>query len=87
MDGPKVPTTIHGLSGLKYQLLENANTTADLLVILFTHHDLNDNNYEHWLVVRILALLIPAGDNFPEGERLCGVKQLTVFKTGKSPLN
>jgi hypothetical protein len=35
-DGPRAPTAIHGLSGLKYHPLEKANAVADCLENQFT---------------------------------------------------
>jgi hypothetical protein len=45
-DGPKAPTAIHGLLGLKYHPLEKANAIADCLENQFTPNDLCDENYE-----------------------------------------
>jgi hypothetical protein len=68
---------------LKYHLLEKANTIADFLVNLFTHHDLCDKHYEQWVEVRIQALLKSTDTNPPERVRPCDVQKLMVFKTGK----
>jgi hypothetical protein len=44
-DGPRVPTAIHGPSGLKFHPSEKANAIADCLENQFTHHDLCDENH------------------------------------------
>jgi hypothetical protein len=41
-DGPRAPTAIHGLLGLKYHPLDKANATADCLGNQFTPHELWD---------------------------------------------
>jgi hypothetical protein len=42
--GPKAPTAIHGLLGLKYHQLEKANAIAGCLENKFTPNDLCDEN-------------------------------------------
>jgi hypothetical protein len=41
-DGPRVPTAIHGPSGLKFHPVDKANAIADCLENQFTPHDLCD---------------------------------------------
>jgi hypothetical protein len=55
-DRPKASTAIHGLSGLEYHPLENANSIADCLENQFTPHDLYDN-HERRVEARVQALL------------------------------
>jgi hypothetical protein len=45
-DGPRAPTAIHGLLGLEYHPVDNANATADCL-----------ENHERRVEARIQALL------------------------------
>jgi hypothetical protein len=45
-DGPRAPTAIHGLLGLKYHPEDKANAIADCLENQFTPHDLCDENHE-----------------------------------------
>jgi hypothetical protein len=63
-DGPKKPTAIHGLSGLKFHLLEKAKSTADCLEDQFTPHDFCGENHEWQMEDRVQALL-GAIDNSP----------------------
>jgi hypothetical protein len=45
-DGPKAPTAVHGLLGLKYHPLENANAITDCLENQFRPNNLCDQNHE-----------------------------------------
>jgi hypothetical protein len=45
-DGPRAPTAIHGLLGLKYHPVDKANAIADCLENQFTLHDPRDENHE-----------------------------------------
>jgi hypothetical protein len=45
-DGPRAPTVIQGLLGLKYHLEDKANAIADCLENQFTPRDLCDENHE-----------------------------------------
>jgi hypothetical protein len=45
-DGPRAPTSIHGLLGLKYHPVGKASTTADCIENQFTPHDLCEENHE-----------------------------------------
>jgi hypothetical protein len=63
-DGPKAPTAIHGLLGLKYHPLEKANAIADCLENQFTPNDLCDENNKRRVEARVQALL-ESGDNSP----------------------
>jgi hypothetical protein len=45
-DGPRAPTVIHDLLGLKYHPVDKANAIADCLENQFTPHDLCDENHE-----------------------------------------
>jgi hypothetical protein len=56
-DGPKAPTAIHGLLGLKYHPLEKASAIADCLENQFTPNDLCDKNHEQRVEARVQALL------------------------------
>jgi hypothetical protein len=63
-DGPREPTAIHGLLGLKYHPVDKANATADCLENQFTPHDLCDENQERLVEARVQALL-EAADSGP----------------------
>jgi hypothetical protein len=63
-DGPKVPTAIHGLIGLKYHPLEKANAIACCLENQFTPSDLCDVNHEPRVEARVQSLL-ESVDNSP----------------------
>jgi len=54
-NGPKAPTAIHGLSGLKFLPEENANAIADCLKYRFTPHDLCDEHHEQRVDVLLQA--------------------------------
>jgi hypothetical protein len=56
-DGPRAPTAIHGLLGLKYHLVDKANAIADCLENQFTLHDLCEENHERQVEARVQALL------------------------------
>jgi hypothetical protein len=56
-DGPRAPTVIHGLLGLKYHPEDKANAIADCLENQFTPHELCEENHERWVEVRVQALL------------------------------
>jgi hypothetical protein len=64
MDGPKAPTAIHGILGLKYHQLQKANAIADCLENEFTTNDLCDENHERRVEARVQALL-ESVDNSP----------------------
>jgi hypothetical protein len=78
-DGPKAPTTIHGLLGLKYHPLQKANATADCLENQFTPPDLCDENYERRVEARVKALLESADNSPLERVRPCGVQKLIMI--------
>jgi hypothetical protein len=80
-DGPKAPTTIHGLLGLKYNPLEKANAIADCLENQFTPNDLCDENHERRVEARVQALLESVDNNPHERIRPCDV--LKFIKTLK----
>jgi hypothetical protein len=65
-DGPRVPTAIHGASGLKFHPSEKANATTDSLEIQFSH-DLCEENHERRVKARVQALLEDT-DNSPPSE-------------------
>jgi hypothetical protein len=56
-DGPRAPTAILGLLGLKYHPEDKANAIADCLENQFTPHDLCDENHERRVEARAQALL------------------------------
>jgi hypothetical protein len=62
-DGPKAPTAIHGLLGLKYHPLQKANAIADCLENLFAPHDLCDENHERRVKAEAQALLETVDNN------------------------
>jgi hypothetical protein len=70
-DGPKAPTTIHGLLGLKCHPLEKANAIADCLENQFTPNDLFDENHE-W---RVEAIGQDLPKQPPERIRRCDVQK------------
>jgi hypothetical protein len=65
-DGPRAPTAIHGVSGLKFLPSEKANAIADCLDIQFTTHDLCDENHERRLETKVQALLETVDKNPPQ---------------------
>jgi hypothetical protein len=56
-DGPRAPTAIHCLLGLKYHPEDKAKAIADCSESQFTPHDLCDENHERLLEARVQALL------------------------------
>jgi hypothetical protein len=52
-DGPRAPTTVHGLLGLKYHPVDKVNAIADCLENQFTPHDLCQENHEQWVKARV----------------------------------
>jgi hypothetical protein len=75
-DGPRAPTAIHGLLGLKYHPVDKANATADYLENQFTPHDLCEENHERRVDARVQALL-EAADSGPHGRiRPCDLQKL-----------
>jgi hypothetical protein len=62
-DGPRTPTAIHGLLGLKYHPEVKANAIADCLENQFAPHDLCDENHEQLLKTRVQALPDAADNN------------------------
>jgi hypothetical protein len=75
-DGPKAPTAIHGLLGLKYHPLEKTNATADCLENQFTPNDLCDENHERRVEARVQALLESVENSPSERVRPCDVQKL-----------
>jgi hypothetical protein len=74
-DGPRTPTAIHGLFGLKYPE-DKANTIADCLENQFTPHDLCDENHKRRVEARVQALLEAADNNPPQRIRPCDLQKL-----------
>jgi hypothetical protein len=70
-DGPRAPTAIHGLSGLKFHPSEKANAIVDYLENQFTHHDLCDENHERRVEAKIQALFEAVDNKPPERIRPC----------------
>jgi hypothetical protein len=75
-DGPRAPTAIHGLLGLKYYPEDKANAIADCLANQFTPHDLCDENHEERVEARVQALLEAADNNPPQRIRTCNLQTL-----------
>jgi hypothetical protein len=75
-DGPRAPTAIHGLLGLKYHPLDKTNAIADCLENHFTPHDLSDENHERQVEARVQALLKADDSNPPERIRPCDLQKL-----------
>jgi hypothetical protein len=63
-DGPRAPTTLHGLLDLKYHPEDKANAIVDCLENQFTPHDLFDENHEQRVEAGVQAL-IEAADSDP----------------------
>jgi hypothetical protein len=61
-EGPRAPTVIHGLLGLKYHPVDKANAIADYLENHFTSH--------------VQALLQAADNNPPAKMRPCDLQKL-----------
>jgi hypothetical protein len=74
-DGPRAPTAIHGLLGLKYRLVDKANAIADCLENQFTLHDLCEENHERQVEARVQALLEAVDSNPPERIRPCDLQK------------
>jgi hypothetical protein len=55
-DGPRAPTAIHGLLGLKYHAVDKGNAIADCLENQFTPHDLCEETPERLVEARVQAL-------------------------------
>jgi hypothetical protein len=56
-DRTRTPTAIHDPLGIKFHLLEKANTIADCLENQFTPHDLCEENYKWQVEARVQDLL------------------------------
>jgi hypothetical protein len=68
-DGPRAPTAIHGVCGLKSHPFEKGNAIADCLEIQFTPHDLCDDNHERRVEARVQALLETVDNNPPTKDK------------------
>jgi hypothetical protein len=68
-DGPKIPTAIHGASGLIFLPSEKANAIADCLEIQFTPHDLCDDNHERRVKAEVQPLLENVDKNPPPKDK------------------
>jgi hypothetical protein len=66
-DGPRAPTAIHGVSGLKFLPSKKANAIADCLEIQFTPHDLCDENHKQQVEAKVQALLETVDKNLLKG--------------------
>jgi hypothetical protein len=75
-DGPRAPTAIHGLLGLKYHLEDKANSKVDCLENQFTPHDLREENHKRRVEARVQALLEAADTDPPERIRPCDLQKL-----------
>jgi len=75
-DGPKAPSTIHGLSGLRFLPTEEANAIADCLENRFTPHDLCDERHEERVETCVQALLEVEDDTVTERVRPCDKQKL-----------
>jgi hypothetical protein len=75
-DGPKVPTAIHGPSGLKFYPKDKANVTADCLQKQFTPRVLT-KNHERRVEARIQALHEVVDENAPNQTKRSDVLKLT----------
>jgi hypothetical protein len=64
-DGPRAPTAIPGLLGLKYHPVDKANAIADCLENQFTLHDLCEKNHERRVEAGVQALLEVADSDPP----------------------
>jgi hypothetical protein len=73
-DGPRAPTTIHDLSGLKYNPEDKANAITDCLENQFTPHDPCDENHERRVEARVQALLEAADSDPAVRIRPCDLK-------------
>jgi hypothetical protein len=75
----KVSTAIHGLLGIKFYPLEEANAIADCLENQFTPHDLCDVNHEGKVEARVRALLEAVDKNPPVRIRPCNLQELINY--------
>jgi hypothetical protein len=69
-DGPKAPTAIHCLLGLKYHPLEKANVIAGCLKNHFTPNDLCDENHERRVEATVQGLLESVDNSPPKKQDL-----------------
>jgi hypothetical protein len=75
-DGPKVPTAVHGPTGITYYRNEKANAIANCLEKQFTSHDLCDENHERRVKTKVQGLLASVDDT-PLGKvRSCEINKL-----------
>jgi hypothetical protein len=79
--GPRAPTAIHGLLGLKYHPVDKANAIADCLENRFTPHDLCDENHERREEARVPELPEAALTPPPPHTRIrpCDLTEITKF--------
>jgi hypothetical protein len=75
-DGPRAPTAIHDLLGLKCRPADKANEIANCLENQFTPHDLCEENHEGRVEARFQALLEAADSDPPEKIRPCDLQKL-----------
>jgi hypothetical protein len=75
-DGPRSPTAIHGLLGLKYHPVDKSNAIADCLENQFTPHDLCEENHERRVEAGVQALLEAVDSGPPERIRPCDLQKL-----------
>jgi hypothetical protein len=87
MDGPKVPTAVHGHLATKYYPKWEENVIADYLKITFTPHNLCDENHERQLEIRVQALLETADDTPLEKGRLFDIQRSLISSNIEIPHN
>jgi hypothetical protein len=73
-DGPRAPTAIHGLSGLKYYPEDKANAIADCVENQFIPHDQCDENHDERVDDRVQELLEADDSNPPAKIRPCDLQ-------------
>jgi hypothetical protein len=75
-DGPRAPTAIHGLLGLKYHPVDKVNTIDDCLKKLVHTDDLSEENHEQRVEARVQALLEAVDSDPLERIRPCDSQKL-----------
>jgi hypothetical protein len=87
-NGPRAPTVIHGLLGIKYQPEDKAKAIADCLENQFTSHNVCDENHERRVEAGVQALLEADDSNPPARTIKCDLqKLLNILKLKKGLWN
>jgi hypothetical protein len=85
-EGPKAPTAIHGLSGLKFYAKDKANAIAGCLEKQFTPNELCEENHEERVEAKIQALHESVDDKAPNSIKPSDVLKLIKLLKKKRPV-